>query len=112
MTVFGGVVELCIVTFAFFNQMMQSAHKLSSKCIEQQQLLQIPAARQPSANLCHAMRIESHQQLLPSQLQWWQNYAQQQQQQQEEQQEEQGQVMRATTTATSSALNGPRLTHR
>nr|XP_036212852.1 uncharacterized protein LOC106622512 [Bactrocera oleae]XP_036212853.1 uncharacterized protein LOC106622512 [Bactrocera oleae]XP_036212854.1 uncharacterized protein LOC106622512 [Bactrocera oleae]XP_036212855.1 uncharacterized protein LOC106622512 [Bactrocera oleae] len=115
MTLLGGVVELCIATFAFFNQMMQSVHKLSSKCIapqqkqqeRQQQLIQIQATRQPSANLCCAMRIERYQQqqLLSSQLQWWQNFAQQQQQQQ------QGQRMHATT-ATSSALHVPRFTHR
>ncbi|XP_049306524.1 uncharacterized protein LOC105227564 [Bactrocera dorsalis] len=108
MTLLGGVVELCIATFAFFNQMMRTAHKLSSKCIdEQQQLLQMPATRQPSAKLCSAMRIERKQQqqpqLLPSWLQWWQNYAPQQQQQE--------QHMHATTS-TSSALHVPRFTHR
>uniref|UniRef100_A0A0A1XLA2 Ig-like domain-containing protein n=1 Tax=Zeugodacus cucurbitae TaxID=28588 RepID=A0A0A1XLA2_ZEUCU len=117
MCVLSGIVELCIATFAFFNQMLQTAHKLSSKCIEQQQnqkqkqqQLQIEATRQQaSAKLCHAMRIERQQQqqlLLPSQLQWWQNYAQQQQQQQ-------GRCMQHATTTNSSALTAnSRFTHR
>ncbi|XP_053945403.1 uncharacterized protein LOC128854931 [Anastrepha ludens] len=88
------VVELCITTFAFFNQMSVCAHKFCrSICVEQQhkeraqkqkqqlKSLQVQQIPQQSEKLHHDKQNESwHHLLLPNQLQLVQNYARQEQQ--------------------------------
>ncbi|CAD6993751.1 unnamed protein product [Ceratitis capitata] len=126
----GVVAKLCIATFAFFNQMMQSVHKLSGKCMrqqvqnqnqQQQQLIHLQQKRRAIANLCYAKHIDSdceqqlqqRQQLLPVQLLVRQNNAQQQKKQQQQQQK----CMLNTTPSPSfsssyASVNVPSVTHR